>query len=306
MEKRVLVIYYTQSGQLEEIVDNFTLPFAEDADIRLDKVRVYPQNDFPFPWTSSRFFDVMPESVLCIPDKLDDFQIPATRYDLIIFAYQPWYLSPSIPATSILHDERFTRLLPGTQVVTLIGSRNMWLNAQEKIRKMLQKHQARLVGNVVLADRHNNFISAITILYWMLSGKKDQYLGIFPKPGVSDHDIRSVERHGHTVIRHLKTGNPEGLQADLVREKALEVKSNLMFIESRAGRLFLIWANLISKRKNRSLWLIIFKYYLIFALFLVAPIVLTLNFIFFRPFSMRRINRKKKYYLGLKERADVQ
>jgi hypothetical protein len=89
------------------------------------------------------------------------------------------------------------------------------------------------------------------------------------------------------------------LQKKLVDLKAVEVKSDLMFIEGRAGKLFSIWANVISKRKNRALWLKLFKYYLFIALFVVAPVVLTINNILFRPFLGKAITKKKHYYLGL-------
>jgi hypothetical protein len=72
-----------------------------------------------------------------------------------------------------------------------------------------------------------------------------------------------------------------------------------MFIEERAPRLFSIWANIIAKRKNRQAWLVVFKYYLLFALFIVAPVVLTVNTLLFRPFFTKKAARKKNYYLGL-------
>ena len=64
-------------------------------------------------------------------------------------------------------------------------------------------------------------------------------------------------------------------------------------------RLFSIWANIIIKRKNRAAWLVVFKYYLLFALFIVAPVVLTVNAVLFRLFFGKSIHRKKLYYQGL-------
>ena len=139
--KKVLAIYYTQTGQLGEIVDNFTAPFIESG-ISVEKVRIKPEKDYSFPWTSDRFFNEMPESVLGIPAELASFTLKETSYDLIIFAYQPWFLSPSIPATSILNHPAFKSVLKKTPVVTLIGARNMWLNAQEKVKKMLHESGA--------------------------------------------------------------------------------------------------------------------------------------------------------------------
>ncbi|MEO5996704.1 MAG: hypothetical protein ABIN89_08225 [Chitinophagaceae bacterium] len=298
MIKKVLAIYYTQTGQLNEIVDNFTAPFTRSG-VLVEKVIVSPKKKYPFPWTSDNFFDEMPESVLSIPTELVPFTLREPSYDLIIFAYQPWFLSPSIPATSLLVHPAFQAVLKNTPVVTLIGARNMWLNAQVRVKKALGNSGANLVGNVALVDKNNNTISAVTILYWMLTGKKDRYLKVFPKPGVADADIARSYEFGEIVLQHLLSGDWGKLQSKLIQEKAVEVKSDLMFIESRAKILFSIWANLIIKKKNRRPWVFLFKYYLLIALFIVAPIVVFINKLTFQPFLRKRINQKKQYYLAL-------
>lgn len=298
MNKKVLALFYSQSGQLEEILNNFTAPLIA-AGVSVEKVHIQPEKPFEFPWTSDRFFDAMPESVLGTPVPLVPFEFKEDDYDLVILAYQPWYLSPSIPTTSILLHPKVRSVIANKPVITLIGSRNMWLNAQEKVKKHLEEANANLVGNIALFDRNNNSISAVTILYWMLTGKKDRMWGIFPKPGVAEEDIAQVKTHGAIVLEKLKDGDWNKLRHELIEAKAVEVKSNLMFIEHRAKRLFAIWANLIVKRKNRTLWLKIFKYYLVIALFIVAPIVVTINTIFFKPFLQRKIQKKKQYYLAV-------
>jgi hypothetical protein len=296
MSKKVLAIYYTQSGQLGQIVDHFTAPFIESG-VLVEKLIAGPVIDFAFPWNAKRFFDAMPESVLGIPAALTTFGLKETSYDLIIFAYQPWYLSPSIPANAILNHPSFRAVLKNTPVITLIGARNMWLNAQERVKKILRESGANLVGNIALVDKNSNLVSGVTILYWMMTGKKDKMWGLFPKPGVSDKDIAGANIFGQTALRHLETNNWQHLQPALIRQKAVEVKSNLMFIEPRATKLFSIWANFIIKRKNRAAWLLVFKYYLLIALFIIAPVVLLINNLFFRPFLGKRIEKKKKYYL---------
>ena len=74
MNKKILAIYYTQSGQLGQIVDNFTSVF-EAAGASVEKVNVQPQPVFGFPWSAKRFFDAMPESVLGIPAPLAPFEL---------------------------------------------------------------------------------------------------------------------------------------------------------------------------------------------------------------------------------------
>ncbi len=298
MSKKILAIYYTQSGQLGQIVDNFTSVFTA-AGASVEKVVVSPVPEFSFPWSSKRFFDAMPESVLGIPCTLVPFEIKEDSYDLIIFAYQPWFLSPSIPANAVLQHPLFKAVLKNTPVLTIIGARNMWLKAQERVKDTLKSNGAALVGNIALVDKNSNLVSAVTILYWMLTGKKDNMWGIFPKPGIADEDIANMHVYGTTVLQHLSAGNWAALQPALVQHKAVEVKPNLMFIEPRATKLFSIWANVIIKKKNRQAWLVAFKYYLLIALFIIAPIVLLINIVLFRPFLSKSINKKKQYYLAV-------
>ncbi len=298
MTKKVLVVYYTQSGQLQEIVDRFSAPLIQGG-VSVETVRIQPLQDFAFPWTSDRFFDAMPESVLGKPMALNSISFKEQSYDLIVIAYQPWFLSPSIPTTSLFHDQSFLKLIKNTPVVTLIGARNMWLNAQEKMKKSLKDAGANLVGNIALVDKNGNLISAVTILHWMLTGRKDKKYGIFPKPGVTDQDIQAAGNYGAVVLQHLSDSSWETLQQHLVTAKGVEVYSDLMFIEQRAGKLFAVWAKLINSTKNRKLVVTLFKYYLLVALFMVAPVVLLINRFTFKPFVGKSIKRKKEYYLGV-------
>src|SRR5262245_9501478 len=129
MSKKVLAVYFTQSGQLGDIIDNFTKPLVESGNT-VEKLRIYPVNKFPFPWTTPVFFEAMPESVKLIPAELEPFQTKESKYDLIIVAFQPWFLSPSIPISSLLQHPSFKAIAKDTPVVTISGCRNMWINAQ--------------------------------------------------------------------------------------------------------------------------------------------------------------------------------
>jgi hypothetical protein len=131
----------------------------------------------------------------------------------------------------------------------------------------------------------------------MLTGKRDKYLNIFPKPGVADEDIANTKIFGDTVAKHLVSGEWNNLQQELLDQKAVVVKYPLMFIEGKAKIIFAVWARFIAKRKNKAPWLSAFKYYLFVALFLGAPVLLTLDAIFIKPFSSKRIKAKKQNYL---------
>lgn len=298
MSKKILVIYYTQSGQLEDILNNFTAPLIE-AGNTVEKLRVHVANDYPFPWNGKAFFAVMPDCVLSVPAPLKPFQLKENKYDLIVLGYQAWFLSPSIPVNSILNNPAVKAVLKDTPVITVTGARNMWISAMQRIKKILKDADAKLVGSIALFDKHPNLISFITIFYWMFKGKKGRWLGIFPMPGVSEDDIKKTADYGRTVQNYVAGANFDGLQQELIQQKAIEVKYNLMFIESKASKIFAIWAKIIAKKKKKTAWLAAFKYYLLIALFIAAPIILTVDFIFFKPFLSGRIKKQKQLYSGV-------
>jgi hypothetical protein len=298
MGKKVLAVFYSQSGQLEQIIDQFTQPFTE-AGATVEKLRIYPAQAYPFPWTGKSFFSVMPDCVNQVPGHLQPFSFKESHYDLIILGYQAWFLSPSIPSNTLMFDPRFREIAKNTPVITITGARNMWLSAMEKIKPVLKSMDARLVGNMALVDRHHNFVSFVTIFHWMFKAKKDRFLNIFPVPGVSEADILHTKNFGTTAIPYLEKSNWQGFQEEMVKQGAVPVKYNLMFIESKARKIFKVWASVISKRKKRDAWLVAFKYYLLIALFIAAPIILTVDAILFKPFLSGRIKRQKQYYSGV-------
>jgi hypothetical protein len=299
--KNVLVIYYTQSGQLREIAQQIARPLLNDAEVNLTFHEIQLEKPFPFPWDKDSFFDAFPESFLQIPRELKP--VPSEtmnrKYDLILLHYQVWYLSPSIPVNSFLKSPEAAILLKDTPVVTISGSRNMWVMAQEKIKKLLIANQARLVGNVALVDRVGNLISVITIVEWMFSGVKKKYLGIFPLPGVSGKDIRESEKFGRIIQSKLHSDDFETLQQELVANNGVRISSYLVKVDKTANKIFNKWSNFINTRKNsRKIWLKVFYVYLFLAIWLISPIVYILH-VFTYPLKVNSIKRETQYLQGV-------
>jgi hypothetical protein len=297
---KILVVCYSQSGQLSEIVEHFVKPFDTS---QIEYLHITPQKAFPFPWTSDVFFDTMPETVLEKPILLEPLGLGSEKYDLIVLAYQPWFLSPSLPVSSLLQTEQFQKIMNRTPIVTLIGGRNMWLNAQESVKKYINKAGGKLVGNIPFMDRTSNLVSAVTILHWMLTGKKDRKWGVFPLPGVSKADINSGAVFGQMVHEALTTGSFVGLQMKILNTGLVEIPTDILFIEQRAKKIFYIWANLITKKstttQQRKTFVSLFKYYLLIALFMVAPLLLLIYNLLIAPFTGSAIKKKKEYFCGL-------
>ena len=294
---KILAISYSQTGQLDDILGNILSPLS---DLDIDRILIKPKKAYPFPWTASEFFDAMPETVLEEPIELYDIKFKHDFYDLIILGYQPWFLSPSLPISTLLQLAYFKRIVSETPVITIIGSRNMWINSQKSINMHIVGAGGRIIGNIPFIDKNPNLISAITILYWMLKGRKDNMLKIFPKPGVSEDDINGAKKIGLILRNNIFNNTLDDFQNQVISSGYIKISTSILFIESRAKKIFLLWARIIKKqglnKQKRFLLVYAFIYYLIFALFVVAPIVLMVYHILILPFTLNKIN-KKKYYI---------
>lgn len=301
MAKNILVIYYSQTGQLEEIVKNITKPFRENQEeFSVTYYKIKPKKDFPFPWPKDVFFDTFPESYLQVPVELErpSDEVLNKDYDLIIFGYQVWFLTPSIPIISFLKSDFASKLLSGKPLITVSGTRNMWMLSQEKLKVYFKDLNIKLVGNIALVDRHDNYTSVITILNWLQTGNK-----ISPKPwpkaGVSDEEINSASKFGEIILPYAKSGNYAGMQKELVENGAVEIRPFLVKVEKVGNRLFTVFSGIIKKNpQKRKFWLKVYTFYLFAAIWVISPIVLIL-FNLTTPIFYWKRKKQIKYYQGV-------
>jgi hypothetical protein len=299
--KNILIIYYSQSGQLKSIAENITKPLLNSKEVNVDWFEIKMEKEFPFPWNKDAFFDAFPESFLQKPANIEPIsnEILNKKYDLVLFHYQVWYLSPSIPINSFLKSPEAERILKDTPVITISGSRNMWVMAQEKVKVLLKQNNAILKGNIALVDRVGNLISVVTIVEWMFSGVKKKYLGVFPMPGVSDKDINESSKFGTSILKAVINNDYTTLQPELVAQGAVKISSYLVKVDKTANKIFSKWSTLIDKkRRNRRFWLKIFNVYLWLAIWLISPIVYILH-VFTYPLKRNKIQKEKQYYQGV-------
>jgi hypothetical protein len=271
----ILVLYYSQSGQLRHILDNILMDIKDKANI--DFVAIEPQVAYPLPWKPYVFFDTMPETVQHIPIPLKPLPeaIKQKHYDLVIFGYQSWFLNPSLPISSFLQGSD-AEILRGKNVVTVIGCRNMWLHGQETVKYYFKNRDARLVGNIVLTDTHPNLVAILTIIRWMFKGKK-QASGILPEAGVPEHEITRASRFGVPLLRHLNDEKLDDLQNDLLMMGAIHLKPGLIILEKRGIKNFRKWSKYIREKggpgaPERRGRVKLFQRLLTVAVFILSPI----------------------------------
>ncbi|WP_294296046.1 dialkylrecorsinol condensing enzyme DarA [uncultured Chryseobacterium sp.] len=301
MKKNILVIYYTQSGQLEDIMKNVARPFEEKSEeYEVTYYHIQLKKDFPFPWSSDVFFNTFPESYLQIPSEIlpPPEEVLNKKYDLVFFGYQVWYLTPSIPVISFLKSGYAEGILKDTPVMTISGTRNMWMLSQEKLKIYLKNLNAKLVGNIALVDRHDNYTSVLTILRWMTTGKKEKS-GMLPAAGVSDQEIAGAGKYGRIIEKHYSENTMATLQPDLVKNGAVEIRAFLVRVEKVGNKIFTVWSNLIIKKKEkRPLLIKFFKVYLMAAIWIISPVVLVLHLLTTPIFWFKR-KKQREYLQGI-------
>jgi hypothetical protein len=301
MKRKALIVFFTQSGQLKNIIDAITEPLKEDFDLVFEELR--PEPEFPFPWKGMSFYQAFPESRMEIPCQLKPFSFdPETDFDLIILAYQPWYLSPSIPMTSFLQTKEAKRVMKDKPVISILGCRNMWIMAQESIKKRLAAANAKLIGNIVLADPHHNLVSVVTIVRWMLKGEKKGkglYGRIFPEAGVTATDIAESSKYGEIIKKSFRDNDYAQLQQSLLDNGAVKIKPVLLAVEKRGYMLFKPWAKFVLKKGHygetaRVGRLKMFRAYLFSIIYLVSPFGGAIFWLIYvmTPHTVKKMNMK--------------
>ena len=301
MPKKVLFLYYTQTGQLRDIIKNIALPFEnnkEELDITFYEIKM--KKDFDFPWHPDVFYDTFPETYLQVPQEIlpPPEDVLSKKYDLVVFGYQVWFLTPSVPIVSFLKSQYAKDILANTPIVTVSGTRNMWMLSQEKLKVHFTKLNAKLVGNIALVDRHDNYTSVLTILNWLQTGNKVSPKPL-PKAGVSDEEIAGATKYGEIIIPYLLSNNYANLQNDLVKNGAVEVRPFLIKVEKVGNKLFTVFSKIITKNPNkRKFWVSVYKFYLMTAIWVISPIVLILFNLTWPIFYWKR-KKDIKYFQGI-------
>lgn len=298
--KRVLLVHFSQTGQLARVARRLASPLADADDVELVEERLRPSTPYPFPWPAWRFLDAMPESVQLEPPAMEPYAVRAEeRFDLVILAYQVWYLAPSGPVTAFLRSETGKRLLRGRPVVTVIACRNMWLSAQEAVKDLIREAGGVLRDNVVFTDQGSALETFITTPRWVLTGKRDAFWGL-SAAGVSEEEIQGADRFGRALLAGLR-GDRERQDAPMLAGLgAARVDPGLIFSERAARRAFSVWSRLIRLggkpgSLRRVPLLALFCVYLVAMIIVIVPPSLLLQRLA-RPLFAKRLRSLLSYY----------
>jgi hypothetical protein len=274
--KRVLLVHFSQTGQLTRAARALTAPLAQADDVEVVEEVLRPRRPYPFPWPFWRFLDAMPESVLLEAPELEPLGVRADeRFDLVILAYQVWFLAPAGPMIAFLKSEAGRTLLRGRPVVTVIACRNMWLSAHETMQRLIAEAGGELRDNVAFTDRGSTLASFITTPRWLLTGRRNAFWGL-PAAGVAEEDIAGGERFGRALLAALRSDGECRAAPMLAGMAAAKVDARLVFSERAGQRAFRVWSRLIRLggapgAAGRAPLLALFCVYLITMILVVVP-----------------------------------
>jgi len=308
--KRVLVLYYSQSGQLGDIVAATIAPLQQHPDIDVTVLPLQPRAAYPLPWPFWRFFNTFPETVYEQPDAIAPLPLAGDEdFDLVVLAYTVWFLSPSMPTTAFLQSAQAERLLRGKPVVTLIGCRNMWLMAQEKMKVHLQRLGAHLIDNAVLTDGSHSAATFISTPLWMLTGKRGPFLGgLIPAAGVPAEEIQAAARFGKAIAAQLPRRDAADTAPMLDGLAAVKINERLIASETIALRSFRIWGGLLRRigTPSSALRHAVLTFYVVFLVTLILTVVPVSAVIkrLIAPLSRARIQRQRQYFAAPSGEAD--
>ena len=299
--KHLLVIYFTQTGQAKNALDATLKPFSNSPAYTLHYHLVVPKKTFPYPWSYTDFFDAFPETVQAVPCELEPMAIDEQiNYDLIVVAYQPWFLSVCVPINSFLKSAQAKVLFANKPVITIINCRNMWLGAQEKMKQLLLNLNANLVGNITFVDKSSNLVSLVTVLAFVLKGTKENFMGIFPKYGVTEADLKKAPEFGNIILKRFEANQLQVIQPELNFSNAIDIRPNLLLMEGRGKALFPIYANYISKKgtqgsEERKTRVRIFGIVLPIGILILSPII-TIASRLIPMIARKKFNKEIAYY----------
>lgn len=296
--KKVLVLYYSQSGQLKEVVDSF-ISKLPDSEIQVDLKAIEPVEKYPFPWKFYEFAQEFPEAVLLEGHNVKEVEAIDDDYDLIILGYTIWFLAPASPIVGFLQSEQAKKIFNNKPVITLIACRDMWVMAQEKMKVLLSDLNANLIDNVALTDQGKGIYSFITTPKWLMTGRKDAFW-FFPPAGILQSDITNASRFGERLNQVLKENKEKEGKALLSNLGAVNVNGKLIASEIIATRSSKIWAKLIKLfgKKNsfgRKIALTIYSMFLVILVFTIVPLNILVRKIINKYQVEKLIELEKKY-----------
>lgn len=214
-KKRVLIVYYSFSGQTQLLVQRVAAGLRECAvEVEIERLQPIRQISFPF----SSWLDMSRVMVLSffrrrVPVHPVD-HLTVKKWDLVVLAGPTWSYNPSGPMLSFL--DRYGKAICGeTLVVPVISCRSYWRTHYLGLKLILQGLGAKVATPVVFLHSANEPWRTIG-LFLQLMGRLPRlesswFRRRYQRYGHSREQYQEAVEQGRKIARLLVAGEGEAL-----------------------------------------------------------------------------------------------
>jgi hypothetical protein len=210
----IVVISYSQSGQTQRAVDGYVTRLAGSREVSVHRLVLQAEpawaESYRFPWSFFSFLRALPDSVTAAHGaKAPALSLESTpesagaeastllaTADLVVIAYPVWFLCPAVPISVFLRSSAAQSLV-GKTVHTVATCRNMWVQAQLTVRRLVEHAGGKVARHAILEDRGPAFATLITTPRYFLTGKRtfssSALSRVFPPFGVDERAYAELE-----------------------------------------------------------------------------------------------------------------
>ncbi|MDR2914776.1 MAG: hypothetical protein LBV74_08095 [Tannerella sp.] len=274
MKQKALAVYYSQTGQLRDIIENFMHPFVERYQVDYLEIKT---DSYTFPLTLDAFFDAFPESVLGKTCQISYNSCDFNEYEIVVLGFQPWFVHLSVPFNSYVQTEDFRNTIKGKTVFLVTDCRSTWRNTLEFVSDKVHQFGGVVKGKFVFRDvSEGNIAGAFTLLNWLKKGKKDRMFNHYSLPGVDMETIKNASQSGETAlnIHESKHSQYNELENCFIIPSENDKEFSSRGYEEHIIQYFTKWAKYVTRNEKWRKWrLSIFKIWIFFSIIFVAPFI---------------------------------
>ena len=216
---RVLLLYYSYTGQARRVLDAAGEVFAERgfevsrAPIEFTDPRYAERfSRFPMRQVWREFFGMLPPQTLRATGAIrTPDEVRRRDYDLICIGSPTWWRDVSMPLRSFLKSTEARPLLDGTPFAVFVVCRRYWRENFNAVRKLSTKAGGRFFGEIHFTYPGDQVRSMLSLTSYLGSGEyRDRYLGLrMPPTNVSADQLEESRRFAAKLAdRVLDAGPP--------------------------------------------------------------------------------------------------
>ncbi|WP_349268778.1 hypothetical protein MPNTM1_03833 [Mycolicibacterium parafortuitum] len=216
MSAKVLLVYYSYTGQTQKVLDAAADVLRErGCEVTLAPIEfVDPQYSEPF--TRFPMRRVWPDmfSVFKAQGRGETGEIRtpdavrAGDYDLVLFGSPTWWDTVSMPLRSFLVSKEAGPLLDGTPYAVVTVCRRLWRGNLEAVRELADKQGGRFVDSIHFEYPGGQLPSLLSLASYLGSGEyRDRYLGVkIPPTNISAAQVDQARAFAGRLADRLFDG----------------------------------------------------------------------------------------------------